>query len=163
MNERRLKVEVPEAHYTLFSATRGALPEVIVVNDALLTFRHTEVFPWHLWVCLEATKLGDNGMPTHDESTLLFKVGDRIEDTVLGGRTELGAKNAVFVARSTWNERRELHFQVHDPDIADVALKRMIASHDGTREWEYRMTHDPNWSEAGRIFQLFPLSQGADA
>lgn len=162
MDEIKRKIEIPEAHYTLFNATRDALPEVIVVNDALLRFEHGDIFPWSLRVRLEAEGLGDHGMPTPDESRLLFEIGDAIESKMLDTRTALGARNALFLARSTWNALRELYFQVHDPEIADAALKQMLAEHDGSREWEYRMTHDPQWEEAGWIFRLFPLANGVD-
>ena len=45
---------MPEANYTLFSAQREGLPEVIVVNDALLAFPHNDIFSWYLRVVLEA-------------------------------------------------------------------------------------------------------------
>lgn len=48
------KVVVPEANYTLFSAQREGLPEVIVVNDALPAFPHNDIFSWYLRVVLEA-------------------------------------------------------------------------------------------------------------
>jgi hypothetical protein len=155
-------IELPEDHYTLFDTTRDELPEVIVVNDALLRFRHPDIFPWHLRVRIEARDLAENGMPTSDESKLLFEVGDRIETEVLGGRTKNGARNALFLARSTWNELRELYFQVHDPEVTDTVLSRIVKE-DCARYWEYRMTHDAQWQEAGHIFRLFPLSNGADA
>jgi hypothetical protein len=68
-------------------------------------------------------------MPTPEENKLLFAMGDRIEEIVLGGRTSFGARNAMFLARSTWNELRELYYYVHDPRnharrIADIARLR---------------------------------------
>jgi hypothetical protein len=155
-------VELPEDHFTLFDTTRDELPEVIVVNDALRRFEHPEIFPWHLRIRIEARDLAENGMPTPEESKVLFEIGDRIEMQVLGGRTNNGARNALFLARSTWNELRELYFRIHDPEITDAVL-RLVVSEDCARQWEYRMTHDPQWQEAGHIFRLFPLANGADA
>ncbi|SUD40935.1 Uncharacterised protein [Ectopseudomonas mendocina] len=60
-------------------------------------------------------ELIENGMPSENESKLLFDLGDEIESVILKERTEQGAENAMFLARSTWNEARELMFQVHDP------------------------------------------------
>lgn len=45
--------------------------------------------------------------------------------------THRGAPNALLVARSTWNEHRELSF--HDERIMDAALQRMIADYRGPR------------------------------
>lgn len=36
----QIRIELPEPHYTLFDAVRSGKPEIIVVNDALLAFRH---------------------------------------------------------------------------------------------------------------------------
>ena len=163
MGDIQRKIEIPEEHYTLFDATREGLPEVIVVNDALLKFEHRDLFAWSLRIRLEAEVLADQGMPTPDESAHLFEVGDVIEANLLGTRTALGARNALFLARSTWNGLRELYYQIHDPDIADAVLKQMIATHDGSRQWEYRMSHDAQWTEAGWIFRLFPLANGFDS
>lgn len=163
MTGETVTLEVPKPHYTLFKNVRDGMPEVIVVNDALLSFSHGSIFPWHLRVELEAIELVENGMPSHDESQLLFRIGDRIESTVLSGRTEFGGENALFVARSTWNSIRELHFQVHDPEIAHAALQQLLTSEQWQRDWEYQMEDDPEWKEAAAIFQLFPLARGRDA
>lgn len=158
MTDETFTIEIPKPHYTLFGSERDGLPEVIVVNDALLSFPHTVIFPWHLCVEMEAKELAENGMPTHDESQILFGIGDRIEATVLGGLTGFGGANALFLARSTWNSIRELHFQVHDPEVAHQALQRLLDSEAWQRGWEYKMHSDPEWQEAGRIFRLFSLA-----
>ena len=148
-------LDIPEPYYSLVKTTRGGLPEIIVINSALLTFRHIEIFPWHLKVTMFAEHLIENGMPAPDESNLLFEIADRIEREVLEVTTENGAVDALFLARSTWNESRELYFRVHDPEPMDEALKSMVERktwHD--RSWRYEMTHDPEWVEAAHVFQL---------
>jgi hypothetical protein len=151
-----IRIIVPEPHYTLFNTSRNDLPEVIVVNDALLAFQHTEIFPWHLEVTIQAEALADEGMPTPDESKLLFEIGDTIESAIEG-------KNGLFLARSTWDGQRQLSFRVHDPEQANDALLSLLANKPHARFWEYRMHSDPEWLEAGYIFKLFPLANGADA
>lgn len=158
MSRETRSLVVPEAHYTLFNAQREGLPEVIVVNDALLTFPHNDIFPWHLRVSLEATDLADSGMPTNAESRILFEIGDEIEKTVLSGVTANGAANSLFLARSTWNEWRELYFMVHDPEITHPALQSLLKAKDWARHWEYKMEHDREWEKAGYILQLFKES-----
>ncbi|MBV8804353.1 MAG: DUF695 domain-containing protein [Sinobacteraceae bacterium] len=162
MDEDTAKIEIPEPSYTLFNAQREGLPQVFVVNEALLSFQWNRLFSWHLRVCIEAEDLSEEGMPTSRESSLLFEVGDQIEKLVLEGRTAQGAENALFLARSTWNGFRDLYFQIHDADVTDQALKDLIASRSHRREWHYRMTEDPEWSEAAHIFQLFPSTNGLD-
>jgi hypothetical protein len=100
-------------------------------------------------------------MPTSEESEILFRVGDRIEAAVVSGRTDRGGKNALFLARSTWNGLREIYFRVHDPDIAHAALQRLIAQAHREREWEYHMAEDAQWQEAGQLFRLYPMAKGA--
>jgi hypothetical protein len=163
MTGKTFNIQIPEAHFTLFDAERDGLPEVIVVNDALLAFPHPELFPWHLRVRLLIEETVQNGMPSPTESKLLFEIGDAIEAALLYGCTQLGAKNALFLARSTWNEVRELLFQVHDPEIADAALRHLLKSRNWPREWEYRMHEDAQWKGAAYVFALFPLARGNDA
>ena len=163
MPQAEVRIVVPEPHYTLFDATRDGMPEVIVVNDALLAFPHAEIFPWYLRITLEAHNLIENGMPSGPESKLLFEIGDEIEAAVLSGRTDHGGVNALFLARSTWNELRELRFQVHNPEIAHAALQKLLNGRDWERPWDYEMFSDPKWERAGYVFQLFPLARGRDA
>ena len=163
MSDNQVRIVVPEAHYTLFDTQRSGMPEVIVVNDALLKFVEIEVFPWHLCIIIEAKDLVENGMPSPAESSLLFAVGDELEKTVLDGRTQQGATNALFLARSTWNKTRELLFQVHDPKIAHEALQALLNSRKWEREWEYKMSNDKSWSNAAHLFRLFPSATGNDA
>jgi uncharacterized Zn finger protein (UPF0148 family) len=161
-NEDTVRFEIPEPRYTLFNSQREDLPEVIVVNETLLSFQWTQVFQWHLHLRIEVEKVAERGMPTAEESSVLFEVGDRIEQVVMDGRTEKGASNALFLARSTWNGLRELHFRIHDPELTEQALKDLIASGSHRRQWHYQMTDDPDWTEASRIFQLFPTANGLD-
>jgi hypothetical protein len=163
MSRSEVRVVIPEPHYTLFNGQRSGLPEVIVVNDALLRFADIEVFPWHLRVEMEAKDLIENGMPSPAESELLFSIGDQIESVVLTGTTEQGSPNAVFLARSTWNEIRELMFQVHDPEVAHSALQALLNRHKWERSWSYKMFEDRTWSNAAHVFKLFPLAKGHDA
>jgi hypothetical protein len=82
---------------------------------------------------------------------------------VLNACTQQGAKNSLFLARSTWNEQRELLLQVHDPEIADTALQEILGSKQWQRSWEYRMQDEPQWKEAAYVFALFPMADGNDA
>lgn len=156
MADQYVRIVLPEAHYTLFDAMRSDLPEVIVVNDALLTFLHLDIFPWHLEISIHATHLADQGMPTPEESALLFEIGDSIERAIEGN-------NALFLARSTWGGLRQLSFRVHDPEQANDTLQSILANKPHTRPWEYRMHADPHWHEAGYFFKLFSTAEGANA
>lgn len=163
MAKKTFRLEPPEPTYTLFDTTRKDLPEVVIVNEALLGFEHLEVFPWYLSVEVDYTEFADNEMPTPEESELLNSICDRIEPVVLEARTKLDAANALFLARSTWGGIRELAFQVHDPEIAHHSLQSLLKSQDWERVWQYEMRNDPTWQDAGYFFKLFPLAKGNDS
>jgi len=152
---KTVEIDLPEPAETLFNATRDGMREVVSINRALLGFAHPELFQWHLRITLEARELIDNGMPSPDESALLFRLGDEIEAVVLAGRTSYDAVNALFLARSTWNGVRELYYRVHDPEITHQALQAELTRQQWEREWDYRMEDDQRWEKAGYLFQLF--------
>lgn len=162
MADHEVCIDIPKPHFTIFEGNRDGKFEVIVVNDALLAFAYPDVFAWHLCVTLVAEEVLENGMPSPEESELLFRIGEEIEATVLSGRTERHGENALFLARSTWNASRDLLFQVHDPEIAHVALQRLLNDRAWKREWDYWMEKDPEWTNAAFVFQLFPNAQGLD-
>lgn len=155
MSANQIRIQLPEAYYTLFNAKRSGKPEVIVVNEALLSFQHIEIFPWHLEVTIHAREVEQGGMPTAEESEILFAVGDRIEQAIEG-------TNAIFLARSTWDGLREISFRVHDPEVADATLKSLLAQKPVVRPWAYEMQADPEWNLAAYVFKLFPTASGLD-
>ncbi len=163
MRQREIRVRIPKPDFTLFNARRDELPEIIVVNGALKDFEHKEVFPWYLRITIEAKELIENGMPAPTESELLFEIGDEIEQAVLAGRTGNNGENALFIARGTWNELRELRYQVHDPEIANDSLQSLLKSRDWQRPWEFEMKHQPDWENAEYAFRLFALAARGDA
>ncbi|QNA88953.1 DUF695 domain-containing protein [Massilia sp. Dwa41.01b] len=155
-----ITIDIPEPREVLVHATRSGLPEIIVINKALLAFPHTEVFCWHLVVTLDAVDLIDSGMPSPADSALLFEIGDEIDAALHAARTNNDAPNVLFLARSTWNGQRELIYYVHDPELAHAALQSLIDSRAWEREWSFRMEGDAAWEKAGHVFQVFPAIDG---
>lgn len=155
MSDSAVSIVVPEPYFTLFETSRRDLPAVVIVNRALLSFAHLDVFPWHLACTIEAEELAEKGMPSPEESEILLEIGDKIEEALLG-------YNALFLARSTWDGLRTLVFRVHNPDVADATLKTLIAQ-EQRRPWEYHMESDPGWEGAGIYFQMFAGAEGHDA
>ena len=153
-------VTLPEPNFRIFEAKRDGMEDIIVVNEALLSFVHSAIFPWHLSITLQAADVLDNGMPTPSENDLLFAIGDQIEALVLGNRTGTGAINAQFLARSTRNGVRELSFYVHDPKAMHAAMQALVESRTWERVWSYQMAHDPQWVNGANLFQLFPQARG---
>jgi hypothetical protein len=156
MSNEYIRIALPDPIYTIFNTSKARLPAVVVVNEALISFPHTDVFPWHLDVTIEASTLAENGMPSTEESAVLLEIGDRIEAAIVG-------QNALFLARVTWNGIRQILCRVHDPKVADTVLQRLLAERPTIREWRYDMKHDGEWALAGPFFQLFPLAKGHNA
>lgn len=156
MEDNLVTLKLPKPYYTLFDVERSGLPEVIVVNRSLLSFDDKGVFCWHLLISLEALDLADNEMPTPADSKELFSLADRMESLIEG-------ENALFLSRGTWNGVREIQFRVHNPDVTDTVLKGLLAEKPDLRKWSYSIHPDPNWVEAAKVFQLFPLAEGPDA
>jgi hypothetical protein len=163
MSEPYIRVVVPEEHFTVFRTRRSGLPEIVSVNDALLSFQCSRIFRWHLSVTIDATDVTEDRLPSKNEMDLLYMIGDEIADVVLGGRTEHNSNNAMILATSAWDATREVMFQVYDPEIAHAALQTLLHGKGWPRRWNYRMDDDPDWSNAASIFKLFPMAKGNDA
>ena len=157
MKPHKVSIEYPEPLYSLFDTSRGGLPAIVVVNAALAEFAYRDVFPWHLSIILKPQALAQNGMPTEAEYLMLDAIGDIIEETVTGRR------NAVFLARETWNGQRQLLFRVHDPEITNCALTQLMEGSSQQRHWEFRMEHDGAWSLACPVLSLVEKASGSDA
>jgi hypothetical protein len=149
MNNDFVEIEYPEPEYALFETSREELPAIVVVNAALQSFPHPDVFAWHLSILISANEMAEQGMPISAESEVIGAVGDEIEAAVLAD------SNALFLARETWNGTRQLVYLVHDPDTANEALQVLIAQPAPKREWDFRMDHDPSWSLAEPYLALF--------
>jgi hypothetical protein len=139
---------IPPPHYTLIETSRGDDPAIVVVNSALRSFDQREFFPWHLSVSITCKDLGQNGMPTSEESTALYQVEDEISNLLME------RNNAVFLARVTCQGQRELAYRIGDPEIANQALQQLVSASSSLREWEYRMEHDEAWELARPELQL---------
>jgi len=149
MNDDSVTIAYPEAEFALFNTSREDFPAAVVVNAALRHFPRRDIFPWHLSVLIFPTALAGQGMPTHAESAILDAVGDEIEHCILEHH------NGLFLARETWNGRRQLLYRVHDPERANTDLQALTAEAVAKREWKFRMEHDASWSFAEPYLMLF--------
>lgn len=162
LTDRTVRIDPPKPHYTLFSTSRGGLPEVVFVNRALLSFLNIEIFPWRLSITITYSDFAENELPSPEESKILNEICDKVEIATLGSKTEFGADNALFVARSTWAGNRELVFQVHDPEIMHNTLQNQVKNEKWRRDWDYEMHHDAGWSDANFYLQLFARADSRD-
>jgi Family of unknown function (DUF695) len=160
MSEQAVSIEIPEPHYSIFETERAGLPAIVVVNDALLSFAKTDIFPWGLCVSLRAEEKSDNGIPSKNESDILFSIADEIESVASEERTPQGSINSLFIGRVTSGGFCDLLFQVHDPKIAHTSLQELLDSRSWKREWSYDMREDTGWANASPLLQLCTRSSG---
>ena len=163
MTKKKIPVTIPAPHLTLFQATREGLPALIVVNDTLLSFADSAIFPWHLSVTFKAQELIEHGMPSLEESNFLSDLSAQIESALLKSQVTKGAPNSLLLARSTWNGTHRISFYVHNPKIAQAELDKLAASKTWERQWTYTIQQDAAWENASFLFQLFPQAKGFDA
>lgn len=133
---------IPEPYYTLINTSIGKAPAVVVVNSALRRFEERQLFPWHLRISIDCLLLGDNGMPTAEESDVLINLEDSIATSL-----QLN-QNAIFLARITAKGERVLLYRVQDPDTANEVLQALVSAPSQLREWDYQMEHDADWELA---------------
>lgn len=141
-------VIIPEEHYQIIKFKQDDLPGVGVINKALRDFEPKIVFAWHLSLMMQLEGLAENGMPSKEEQEAIDSFGDSLDAIFKGDDSE--KPNALFLARITWNETRELIYRVYDPEPPNQHLTRMINEKSSPREFDYRIDNDPNWG-IGRV------------
>lgn len=156
MDNNEVQIAIPAISETLVQAQRNGMLEILSVNEALLSFEHSPLFPWHLSIVIQAKNVAEGGMPAPAEADVLNTLCDQIDKVLLDARTANGAINALFLVRSTWNGFREMEYYVHDGQIAHKALQAFIASQQSAREWNYTLDDDPAWDKANLISKLLP-------
>lgn len=140
------KVIIPEDTYSILKFNQDEVPGIAVVNSALRDFEPKIVFAWHLSLMLNFEDLIENGMPSTQEREVVDPFGEYLDSLIKG--PDLDKPNALFLARITWNETRELIWRVFDPEIANASLQEIISNDDSPRPFDYQMEHDPEWKHA---------------
>lgn len=143
---KKYRVIIPEEECQVLEFIQEEMPGVAAINSALKKFEPKIVFSWHLSIMLDLEDLIANGMPSQDERKLIDKYGDMLDRDIKG--PDLKKPNALFLARITWNKTRELIWRVHDPEIANNYLKKIIKDKSFPRPFDYRMDKDDNWELA---------------
>lgn len=137
---------IPDEHYQLVSFRQEDLPGIAAINSALKNFEPKEVFSWHLSMMIQFEDLIDNGMPSRAEVELLEPWEDQLDSGFKGDDPE--KPNALFLARITWRESRELIYRVYDLEPANRLLQDLIESKEHLRPFDFRIDPDPEWKLA---------------
>ena len=140
------RVIIPEESYSILEFNQDELPGIAVVNSALRDFKSKIVFAWHLSLMLDFEDLIENGMPSIHEREVIDPFGDHLDSMLKG--PDLDKPNALFLARITWNETRELIWRVFAPEPAHQSLQKLISKDASPRTFDYKMEHDPEWELA---------------
>lgn len=142
---KEYKVFISKEYYQILKFKQEDLPGIAVVNTSLKNFEPKEVFSWHCSIMLNCEDLIENGMPSKKEVEVLNEFGDFLDCKVKGEKIK---PNGLFLARITWNETRELIWRVHNPEICNEFLSKLIIENKYPREFNYRIDEDIDWKLA---------------
>ncbi|SRR6266436_3873716 len=135
-------IRIPEDAYRVREFCQRDLPGFATINTALNGFEPKLVFSWHLSLLIKCVDLIDNRLPSPDEQNTLYKFEDKLDQLIKAN------DNALFLARVTHDGRRELIWRVHDPEITNSIIQKILRTRDYPREFEYRMEEDQQWQKA---------------
>jgi hypothetical protein len=140
---QEFRVIIPEENYTIITFNRENLPAIMVINSSLLKFEPKEVFDWHLSLTIDFETEIENGMPAQSETDVTLPFEKYIDEQLKGDDTD--KPNALFFGRITWNGTRELIYKIHNPEIANETLQKIIDDKTYPREFDYVMKFDKDW------------------
>lgn len=144
MNE--YNVIIPEESFSTLEFTQENLPGIAVVNSALRGFEPKVVFGWHLSLIIDFEESDEKGMPSPAEQKLIEPFEKSLDALIKGADSD--RPNALFLARITWNNTRELVWRVFDPALTNNLLQELISKDEFPRPLDYKMENDPKWELA---------------
>lgn len=147
MNEKKeFRVLIPEEKYQIIEFKQENLPRIGVVNLSLIEFEPKEVFSWHCSIMIDFENFIENGMPTSKDVLNAEIFEDFLSENIKGADKQ--KPNALFLARITWNETRELIWRVYDAEIVNEFLKKIIDEKEYSFQFDYRIDDDEEWKLA---------------
>jgi hypothetical protein len=117
---------------------------ILGVDHSYADFDGKQRARWLVHVNITVVEQNRNGHPTAGEAEIVW----RVEDWILAA---LASQRAHHPMRATTHGYRELFFYVDDPKRADERLTE-LAETAQPREWEYRISEDPEWEAVQRWF-----------
>lgn len=125
MSEKKeFRVLIPDEEYQIIEFKQENLPAVGVINLSLIEFEPKEVFSWHCSIMMHFENFIENGMPANNDALIAERFEDFLSENIIGADKE--KPNALFLARITWNETRELIWRVYDAKIVNNFLEKII-------------------------------------
>jgi|SRR5215217_1349256 len=147
MSEKKeFRVLIPDEEYQIIEFKQEDLPAVGVVNLSLIEFEPKEVFSWHCSIMINFENFIENGMPANNDVLIAEKFEDFLSENIKGADKE--KPNALFLARITWNETRELIWRVYNAKIVNEFLEKIIDEKKYPFQFDYRIDDDEEWKLA---------------
>ncbi|PZX94047.1 DUF695 domain-containing protein [Flavobacterium aquariorum] len=147
MSEKKeFRVLIPDEEYQIIEFKQENLPAVGVVNLSLIEFEPKEVFSWHCSIMINFENFIENGMPANNDVLIAEKFEDFLSENIKGADKE--KPNALFLARITWNETRELIWRVYNAKIVNEFLEKIIDEKKYPFQFDYRIDDDEEWKLA---------------
>ena len=105
------------------------------------TFSDRSSFPWLLELHIQMKAERPDGMPAGDELETL----NGFEDALVAGLKRVATIHAI--GHLTGDGLREVYCYLAEPDVVHAYLAE-LRRHQQIREFEYRITNDPDWKLA---------------
>jgi hypothetical protein len=144
--KKEFRVLIPDEEYQIIEFKQENLPAVGVVNLSLIEFEPKEVFSWHCSIMINFENFIENGMPANNDVLIAEKFEDFLSENIKG--TDKEKPNALFLARITWNETRELIWRVYNAKIVNEFLEKIIDEKKYPFQFDYRIDDDEEWKLA---------------
>lgn len=144
--EKEYQVLIPKDEYAVYTfKDKEGMPAVAMVNIGLRGFDKKEVFGWYCSMIVDFEELAENGMPTSEESTLVF---DWLEEVHIGLMGDVDHPNALFVGRMSHDGSVHAVWQVNNPKQAHKYLQGLVDSKKYPRQFEFVIEPDEEWKNA---------------
>jgi len=149
--KKEFRVLIPDEEYQIIEFKQENLPAVGVINLSLIEFEPKEVFSWHCSIMMHFENFIENGMPANNDALIAERFEDFLSKNIKGADKE--KPNALFLARITWNETRELIWRVYNAKIVNNFLEKIIDEKKYPFQFDYRIDDDEEWKLAERHLQ----------
>lgn len=142
----------PKDEFALVRSSYEGMPAVIVVNTGLREFKARDIFGWSCSLIIDYKDLAENGMPTSEESDLVYHYFEQLNEAIKGDPEH---PNALFLARVTNNGTFQAIWQVNNPEVVHNYLQQIIEEESYPREMDYRIEYDGEWKNVEWYLQVF--------
>lgn len=146
---------IKQGPFGLAEGLRDNLPYFVVVKKGYCQFESKQDYQWFLMIEISADA-GGRGLISGEEGEVLNGLEDAIEQKIQQ------ATDGYFVARITWNGKRNIYYYVKNAEKAAKELDSIIEKKEYTREFEYRIEKDVKWEKMTGIIPNIEELQAMD-